>query len=385
MISGHWRIRNHKYLSQTLHTLKAPDLRSTVFRLLTASLSTLLRIRLKAKCLTTTSWELLTTMMNATKSRVLNYPRLMITQRTQDSTRVDHPSILWSRTSSQWTLSHHNQSSTDPSFHKTQFGHSQLPPSITSSSIITMDTLSNYRTLTHYRTLRHSSQTCSSSSCHSKLSPMQLTSLRLLKPVVSSQSTRCSSTTPPALALPTPTATPRNFLLFHQGETSSSPKEAGSAANAKTTTSKVAKSATDVRKPSASKTPKVCQLTCKSQWTTRTPRGRPFKRLPQRRFHVSRSHPRELVTGAARGASTTTSLLERRATCATWAKMKVVRSCKDNNKIDTSNSNLSNHNNNIAKPKYNKPQSKRSMRVHQLGSRHLCQVTKTQKFISSDL
>ena len=116
-----WRTKSHKCLSQGLPSLKAPQVRSnTLSSSWRSSLSTQWTSRPKVRCSMTIWWESSMTVMTQITlimSHLLNCQRSMRTQRIH-STRVEAPSILWSKTSSQWS----NQSNSDQSSPKTQCG-----------------------------------------------------------------------------------------------------------------------------------------------------------------------------------------------------------------------------------------------------------------------
>ena len=229
----------------------------------------------------------------------------------------------------------------------------------------------------------NSSQTCSSSSPH-KL-------LRWWKP----QSKWCSptlSTTPPDLAVPTTLPAPQLKSPQPQEEvTSSSPKEDGNALSARTTISRVERSAIDARRPSPAKIPMECQLTCNNQLLKKTPKGKQCKRLFQLNSAppVSRSPLRELVTGPARGAATITLLSETLATNATWATSSPAKCSTLNNKTklnNNKNTSLSSQcKTTIAKPRLDsKPKSNQWTPALQLGFRHSWQKVTPQKYLSSE-
>ena len=226
----------------------------------------------------------------------------------------------------------------------------------------------------------NSSQTCNNSSPH-KL-------LRLWKPQ-SKWSTPTLSTTPPDLAVLT--TLPITQLKRPQPQeevTLSSPKEDGNAPSARTTTSRAERSAIDARRPSPAKIPMECQLTCNNQLLIKTPLGKQCKRLPQLNsaLAASRSPPRELATGPARGAATTTLLSETFATNATWATSSPAKCSTPNNKTklnNNKNTSLSSQcKTTIAKPRLDsKPKSHQWTPALPLGFRHSWQKVTPQKYL----
>lgn len=98
--------------------------------------------------------------------------------------------------------------------------------------------------------------------------------------------------------------------------------EAGNAASAKTTISRVAESVIDATKLRATKIKKESQSIC---WD---PKPRRFKRARFRKtteFRKTQVHA--LATGFARDAATTTSRSDKCATCATWVKPTATACC----------------------------------------------------------
>lgn len=226
----------------------------------------------------------------------------------------------------------------------------------------------------------NSSQTCNNSSHHKLLRWWRLQS---------KWPTPTLSTTPPDLAAPrtlpiTPSMNPQ-----HQEEvTSSSPKEDGSAPSARTTTSRAERSATDARRLSLAKIPMECQLTCNNQLLIKTLKEKQCKRLPQLNsaLAVSRSPPRELATGPARGAATTTLPSETFATNATCPTSSPAKCSSRNNKTklnNNKNTSLSSQcKATIAKRRLvSKPKSNQWTLALPLGSRHSWQKVTPQKYL----
>ena len=222
----------------------------------------------------------------------------------------------------------------------------------------------------------NSSQTCNNL-CPNKL-------LRWWK-LQSKWSTPTLSTTPPDLAAPkTLPITPSTNPQPPEEVTSSSPKEDGSAPSARTTTSRAERSATDARRLKQPRIPTECQLTCNNLLLRRTPKGKLCKRLPQLNstHWPSRSHQRELATGAARDAATTTSLSETFATNATCPTSSPAKCFSPNNKTklnNNKNTNLSSQcKATIAKPLFRIPKWTHAL---PLGSRHSWQKVTPQKYL----
>jgi len=116
---------------------------------------------------------------------------------------------------------------------------------------------------------------------------------------------------------------------------------AGSAANARTTTSRVERSVSDAKRVKIKKTTRVSQNTCTNlskkisqKKVKRMPDQRTTRRKPSLKTStmrtptsllISNNHPRELVIGSAKAASTTTSPSEKCATSANVHKVRATR------------------------------------------------------------
>lgn len=134
-----------------------------------------------------------------------------------------------------------------------------------------------------------------------------------------------------------------------RGKASTSLMVAGSAANAKTTTSRVGKSVSDAKRVKIKKTTRVSQNTCSSlrnNLTLKKVRRMPDQRTTRRRHSpktstmrtptalaTSNTQRRELVIGSVKGATTTTSPSEMFATSANVHKARATRWFSRNNKI----------------------------------------------------
>lgn len=291
-------------------------------------------------------------------------------------TSLDHLSTLSSITSNPWRSSnwcqrHQLNQSTNPFSLPTQFGPNkpQQPLQTTAHNTALLTTSLSITTMDSHN--KSNQSRCSSHK-----------SLNCTPHKLSFQQPKLLSTT--LLDLAVPPAITRLRSQSHsltREVTSSSQREDGSAANARTITSREERSVIDAKKQSLMKTLMVCQLTCKLQRIL--PSQQPSKRLLSNAHQrpVPRKAKRDLVTGLAKDAQTIISRSEILATCATWAISKVTSFSTDNNKINMIliNNPIINSciNHNIAKTML-------SASLHQckwmpmllLGHpRHLCQVT----------
>ena len=144
----------------------------------------------------------------------------------------------------------------------------------------------------------------------------------------------------------TPLATQDTLLAprinhLNQRKTLTSLMVAGSAANAKTTTSRVEKNVSDARKSGIKKTTRESQNTCskssrrltikkvKRMLGQRTTKRKPSPKTSTTKtptsWLTSNSQRRELVIGSVKGASTTTSPSEKCATSANALKPRAIR------------------------------------------------------------
>jgi len=147
------------------------------------------------------------------------------------------------------------------------------------------------------------------------------------------------ATTGSPLNLSSKTKTMRSVLVKKIKLTSSFQMAAGSATSAKTTISRAERSVTDARRPRPMRTKMGNQSICSSQRSAQTRRNqrlwrsRSWKRslatmktarllsTPQK-LRVQRDHQSVLETGPVNSASTTTSLSETFAICATWVRLR---------------------------------------------------------------
>jgi len=187
------------------------------------------------------------------------------------------------------------------------------------------------------------------------ISPSTISLLKLSsQPWLSNNFTQRSNTPVEWAAKITQLATQDTLLAprrnqISKGKTSTSLMVAGSAANARTTTSRVEKSVSDAKKVKTWKTTRVSQNTCSKssrkhslKKVKRMPDQRTIRRKPSPKISTTRTptsllisnrHRRELVIGLVRGASTTTSPSEKCATSANAHKARATRWFSRNNKI----------------------------------------------------
>lgn len=183
--------------------------------------------------------------------------------------------------------------------------------------------------------------------------------------------TKLTSPQPSTPSIPTKLSRKLKHSSTKRRMTSSSQTEDGNAVSARTTTSREERNATDAKNLRPKMTAKACQLTwpClphKELNSKRKVSLRKILKTPNLKKLMSRSlavhlkpqlpprrSRRELVTGHAKDASTTTLPSEMCATCATWATSKAIKCFTDNRAKDTSKFKTSNllllksHNNNI--------------------------------------
>lgn len=197
------------------------------------------------------------------------------------------------------------------------------------------------------------------------ISPSTISSLRpSSQPWLSNSFTPRSNTPVEWAATNTPLATQDTLLAvktmcamypprkshLNQEKTSTSLMVAGSAANARTTTSRVEKSVSDARRVKTKKirrespntcskssrkppTPKKVKRTLDQRTTKRKPSPKTSTMRTPTSLLISNSPRRELVIGLVKGASTTTSPSEKCATSANAHKARATRWFSRNNKI----------------------------------------------------